>query len=373
MPGPRLGPRPHDFNEGLIKSSPTFLKWEKLELGETLRYACREFVKGNGNDEERLMRRIMIARRNNIRDHEVLKKARASHFPEKPIVGKRKQATDKGESDTGDSKRVRSCVYSMNDDEIRREMDVEAVERTRSYKSWMALEDGQEFVYNQKYIKGKENQDWLLKKNIWRRMRYRRENKKILNQMKFIKHVEEDDVIMNGPCRSQRADSSAMSEHSFASSTLATLSVVTSGAKKWALEPKLSPTAEIVDHSLPSDLLSSDEVTVLPDAHPDDNIVEAAVAAAESYMKQQGIDTIAALKQMQPSPEPPDVPTGPSLASIDVNDDGHHGSSSHLFDGDALDVAAKLAAAASGNGRGEDSGEEDRIDGELRRDQTCWT
>lgn len=355
MPGPRIGPRPHDFDEALVKSSPTFLKWETLESGETLRYACRDFVKGNQNDEERLMRRIMIARRNNIRDHEILKKARATHnsLSEKPLDGKRKQAKVRDDSDTGASKKVRSCVYSMNDDEIRREMDVEAVEKTRSYRSWMSLEDGQEFVYNQKYIKGKENHDWLVRKNIWRRMRYRRENRKILNQMKFVKHVEENDTVTSGPRRSQRADSSAMSEHSLASSTLGTSYAVTSGDHKWKMESKLSPTADIVDRSLP-DLLSADEVAVLPDTHPDDNIVEAAVAAAESYMKQHARETIDALKQMQPSSELSGVQPDPSLSTLD-DEDGHHTSSTHLFDGDALDVAAKLAAAASGAGHGEDS------------------
>jgi hypothetical protein len=38
--------------------------------------------------------------------------------------------------------------------------------------------------YNQKYTKGKEGHDWLLRKNIWRRMRYRRENKQIVERMK---------------------------------------------------------------------------------------------------------------------------------------------------------------------------------------------
>ena len=76
MPGPKMGPRPKDFNEVVIKQSPTYVKWSQLRMGEKLRFACREFVKGHGEDDERLMRRIMIARRNNIRDHETLKSAR---------------------------------------------------------------------------------------------------------------------------------------------------------------------------------------------------------------------------------------------------------------------------------------------------------
>ena len=63
-------------------------------------------------------------------------------------------------------------------------MDVAAVEATRSYRAWMSLENGSEFVYNQEYIKGKEGHDWLLRKNVWRRMRYRRENKRMAENMK---------------------------------------------------------------------------------------------------------------------------------------------------------------------------------------------
>ena len=76
MPGPKMGSRPRDFDEELVRRSPTYRKWECLAPGERLRYACREFLKGHGDDEERLMRRIMIARRNNVRDHESLKLAR---------------------------------------------------------------------------------------------------------------------------------------------------------------------------------------------------------------------------------------------------------------------------------------------------------
>lgn len=78
-----MGPRPVDFDEEIIRQSPTFIKWLSLQTGEKLRYACREFVKDYGDDEERLMRRIMIARRNNLRDHEVLKQARKQiqHVP----------------------------------------------------------------------------------------------------------------------------------------------------------------------------------------------------------------------------------------------------------------------------------------------------
>ena len=78
MPGPKMGPRPEDFNEELIRQAPAYKKWEALTLGDSMKYACRNFVKGCGDDEERLMRRIMIARRNNLKDHNVIKQMRAA-------------------------------------------------------------------------------------------------------------------------------------------------------------------------------------------------------------------------------------------------------------------------------------------------------
>ena len=65
----------------------------------------------------------------------------------------------------------------QSDEDVLREMDVVAVESTRSYRRWSALPDGAAFSYNQKYTRGRDGHDWLLRKNIWRRMRYRRENR----------------------------------------------------------------------------------------------------------------------------------------------------------------------------------------------------
>jgi len=129
MPGPKMGPRPPDFDEHIIRQSPTFLKWLQLAPGETLRYACRDFCKGYGQDEERLMRRIMIARRNNVRDHEQLKRAR-----------KQTRAQE------GDDRLRRRTVNAFSDEQVEEEMDAAAVEATRSYRTWMELPNGHEFV-----------------------------------------------------------------------------------------------------------------------------------------------------------------------------------------------------------------------------------
>eukprot|EP00934_Nitzschia_sp_Nitz4_P005271 Nitzschia sp. Nitz4//scaffold130_size63480//2137//3006//NITZ4_006236-RA/size63480-processed-gene-0.85-mRNA-1//-1//CDS//3329535150//5261//frame0 len=183
MPGPKMGERPADFDEALVRQSPTFLKWSQLADGQSLRYACREFIKGHADDEERLMRRIMIARRNNLRDHSTLKKARlqlADQHQEQP-------------------KRKRRPSTLFSDAQVAKEMDVPAVEATRSYRSWMALEPGATFVYNQKYVKGREGHDWLLRKNIWRRMRYRRENKQMVDQLRHDPDKDDrDDDLAEG-------------------------------------------------------------------------------------------------------------------------------------------------------------------------------
>jgi hypothetical protein len=126
-----MGPRPADFDEDIIRQSPTFVKWTQLGPGEKLRYACREFTKNVGEDEERLMRRIMIARRNNIRDHETLKKAR------------KRVAQPEELHLTGHTvSRKRRPANSVSDNQVEKEMDVTAVESTRSYKAWNDLENG---------------------------------------------------------------------------------------------------------------------------------------------------------------------------------------------------------------------------------------
>jgi len=241
MPGPKMGPRPPDFDEVVIKKSPTYVKWGKMHAGQKLRYACREFIKGKGDDDERLMRRILIARRNNVRDHETLKRARRMARPKpptattdsskipsapplqqepapvmepSPIMPQEQPQHQQEEQHVADSTQqeqqqqasyydntnhpsyhhqhhhhnstpaAAAAAAPLTDRQVMDEMDVEAVEATRSYRNWSALRHGQEFVYNQRYIKGHDGHDWLLRKNIWRRMRYRRENKRLVAQLR---------------------------------------------------------------------------------------------------------------------------------------------------------------------------------------------
>ena len=209
-PGPKMKDRPPDFDEELVRKAPTFIKWESLQEGEPLTYASRTFVKGHANDEERLMRRIMIARRNNLKDHSALKKARALEADRvRSEMGVVATATNEPSSavDTNDELKLLQHTASLesvlhlntnpsgtkrrfipgklrpDDNEIKMEMDIPAVEATRSYRKWLSLAEGEKMTYNQEYVKGDPEADWLLRKNIWRRMRYRRENVQKVREM----------------------------------------------------------------------------------------------------------------------------------------------------------------------------------------------
>lgn len=270
MPGPKMGPRPADFDEGIVRQSPTFQKWMTLAEGDRLRYACREFVKGHGDDQERLMRRIMIARRNNLRDHENLKRARAAQgvvptaasglgvvvvVKEEPAdeVAEAAAAPKKvaGSSNNSNKRRKTSTATSTGgmstDEQVMREMDVAAVEATRSYKSWQSLPEGKDFVYNQKYTKGKPTHDWLLRKNIWRRMRYRRENKKMVQALQQDATTHPEVVV----------------------------------AATTAQDDSAGDANCIVDDAL----LASAAAAVDKVQHIHKSVVDAAVAAAENYVK----------------------------------------------------------------------------------------
>lgn len=262
MPGPKMGPRPPDFDEELIRQSPTFVKWTQLQAGQKLRYACREFIKDHQDDEERLMRRIMIARRNNIRDHEVLKKARKETRPP-------------------EAQRRRRPATSFSDQQVEHEMDVGAVEATRSYRSWLELPNGAEFVYNQKYVKGKEGHDWLLRKNIWRRMRYRRENKKMVETLKIDRRdisLSASSSVAGGESTTKGASGEAINNES----SLEGLPVETAASAVENLPPPSKRTkteADDADHAVAA-------AAAAADLHlADQAAVEAAVAAAESFGK----------------------------------------------------------------------------------------
>jgi len=378
-----MGPRPIDFDEDLVRRSPTFLKWETLAEGAKLRYACREFSKGRGKDEERLMRRIMIARRNNVRDHETLKKARgfqsmpssstpsgdplqSQPFKAEENRDNRKRKLQEGAND-GSSKKGkgmgdeegkragdniinsvaskprdlspqeqkekppsqcpnRRATTLISNEVIGIDMDVDAVIATRSYRTWVDLADGAELIYNQKYIKGAKDHDWLLRKNIWRRMRYRRENKQLVKDMirkerggqqKSSKQRSNPPIRQRNNSRSQQL--SEVNEDSKTNpSSVVTISNENNIDQQ---EASVSVASEIVDHALSSTnsatgivvastgadshnntvtissmigdhdhLAAAASIALVGtgvdgDDEDNTNAIEAAVAAAESYAK----------------------------------------------------------------------------------------
>ena len=430
MPGPKMGPRPADFDEHVIKQSPTFVKWSTLEVGQKLRYACRDFVKGQGDDEERLMRRIMIARRNNLKDHQTLKRARAQVVV--PVAPVPTDPNDAGGSATADShmndigvitttvpaphhegtmtttttvltvaaannenggvdgannnnaqrssmvvaenstttgtthhhsdvssaleqppqrkKRRPSAIFS--DTDIQKEMDVPAVEATRSYRSWLALKDGQEFVYNQKYVKGKDGHDWLLRKNIWRRMRYRRENKRMVEQLRTqTGYTTPNPTNKNSTATATRAAALAREVAAVAAaaaksndaqmieaSHIVDETLLATGTNtKSTTNPKESVGGTISSRTEnKNDVVHANNMNDGSDEYQ--TAVEAAVAVAQSYTHNMA----AGGDVHNPLGNGDDDSTNPSAAATNA----------------ALDAAAKLAAAAVVNDQEQHIGEE---------------
>lgn len=297
-----MGPRPPDFDEQLVRQSPTFIKWSTLNQGEKLRYACREFIKGYMDDEERLMRRIMIARRNNLKDHQALKRAR--ELTSEELSGVKANATDGEGSSTAEPAakvtkseasdtpgtssgpiRKRRPATMFNDTEVAREMDVAAVEATRSYRTWQELADGAVFIYNQKYIKGREGHDWLLRKNIWRRMRYRRENKKMVEKLRDVHGPPPSDPSVNRT--STNSQSNAKKKDTNDSTVASEIIDRTLIHPEDNGKDQSNETAVKSEETQASSLPMTATTGLAPTDDDMTQAVEAAVAVAESYTRSE--------------------------------------------------------------------------------------
>jgi hypothetical protein len=254
------------------------------------------------------MRRIMIARRNNLKDHATLKKARAL------VVDKISSSTT---CQPGTTKKRRTTPSSggaaLTDAQVTKEMDVVAVEATRSYRKWQTLQDGEEFLYNQKYTKGKEGHDWLLRKNIWRRMRYRRENKKMVQSIQgTVAAAAADHVNEEGE---DEVTAAGIVDHAL----LAANASATSAVEQAQLNAAVAHDAAVVQHHEDHDDDDEDGFAV-------NKAVEAAVAAAEQYVKAESINMAAA-----------------GVSTTDV----HNPLEGTTATDEALDAAARLAAAST--------------------------
>jgi hypothetical protein len=254
------------------------------------------------------MRRIMIARRNNLKDHATLKKARAL------VVDKISSTTSTCQPGTTKKRRTTpsSGGAALTDAQVTKEMDVVAVEATRSYRKWQTLQDGEEFLYNQKYTKGKEGHDWLLRKNIWRRMRYRRENKKMVQSIQGTAAAAAD--VNDGE---DEVTAAGIVDHAL----LAANASATSAVEQAQLNAAVAHDAAVVQHHENHDDDDDDE-----DGFAVNKAVEAAVAAAEQYVKAESINMAAA-----------------GVSTTDV----HNPLEGTTATDEALDAAARLAAAST--------------------------
>jgi hypothetical protein len=415
-----MGPRPPDFDEELVRRSPTFRKWMGLLEGETLKYACREFTKGTDDDEERLMRRIMIARRNNIRDHKALLKARELSYKKQqhhqrvvveerrkpfssttsPLLGAATATSQDASLDIGDEgttiitvtnnvsqpwlegnnkdtitngpgtvendldlqpqkqnleddeeqqqlnnnliRRRRRPSTFFSDAELAQEMDIAAVVATRSYRTWLKLPEGAEFLYNQKYIKGRDGHDWLLRKNIWRRMRYRRDNKKMMEEMLQDGTTTTTDRQRCSPRSSSTIDTATVGISMNNASQSMDADVRNNLHHQSNIHGAISTASHIVDQAL---LTTPAVVTAGMNLHHDDQdaTTAAAVATAASILGGgTGTDhDIAAVEAAVAAAE--SYAISPYVHNpLDATD-----ASTDTGLGLALDAAARLAAAAT--------------------------
>ena len=73
-------------------------------------------------------------------------------------------------------------------------IDYDAVMSTRSFRKWSTLPFGSEFTYNQNFTKGQAGHEELLIRNIWRRMKYRRENRELIQQFEATSEIDLDET-----------------------------------------------------------------------------------------------------------------------------------------------------------------------------------
>ena len=164
-----------------------------------------------------------------------------------------------------------------------------AVEATRSYRKWKTLKDGELLTYNQVYVKGQPKHDWLLKKNIWRRMRYRRENKKIVEKLKLEDHeyAEDDDA----PGRASGDTSSTTARTRSTRAVVATAAAVAAAAAASMMDndTAMDDSNDVVHNPLDAvaDSAALDAAARLADAATVD---EAAVAAATAAVSQGSVE-----------------------------------------------------------------------------------
>jgi hypothetical protein len=268
-------------------------------------------------------------------------------------------------------KRRPACTFS--DSQVMKEMDVQAVKATRSYKAWMDLKEGEEFIYNQKYVKGKEGHDWLIKKNIWRRMRYRRENKKMVHQMRDDPSLTSFATSGNSQTKTQAPDPALPSLTATAPDRGSTQQPTASEIVDQALTPlgvTGVPTIKIESHDA-SNLLQNGSGNKRKVTHASVDVEHhpAKIAKVEPDMTlattapMVSLPTVKVANPVLPSALPPGMPpptVHPPEPALEIAATMHHHHHSNFLSDDtghhhdADDAALTAAAAATASGAGDD-------------------
>jgi hypothetical protein len=142
--------------------------------------------------------------------------------------------------------------------------------------------------YNQKYIKGREGHDWLLRKNIWRRMRYRRENKQLV-----IRHKESS----GGPSLTQDTERNKSGNITKSTNVKVKIKRNTAAAKMddtHAVVPRDDGDTDETTHAAAAVAAAAQEASSELQNLADEAAVEAAVAAAESFGREAAAHDAAA-------------------------------------------------------------------------------
>lgn len=173
----KLGPRPHDFDEGYATSTPTWQnKWKDLPNGETITYSGKKFTKGAENADERLMRILCLARRHNSAMQAATVAAR-----------------EERERIHGKKERVR-----RTDEEIDASMDVKYVRSSKVFKAFQALKFNKTLVYDQlEFTKGTPKHEEQLMHRIWKKHTDNAARPKASERLKAVVEASktEDDVV----------------------------------------------------------------------------------------------------------------------------------------------------------------------------------
>ena len=136
-------PTPDGYDENEAKKTPTWKKWQNLKPGESLTYV-KTYVKGRGNDEKYLLRRLSYKRRHDQKRREEMEALGCTQrqLPTARKEAKKKQKNNNNKKEqnktsrskmSSSNKRKRKSTYSLpeNDNNENNNNDRQKEERQR--------------------------------------------------------------------------------------------------------------------------------------------------------------------------------------------------------------------------------------------------